>query len=93
MDWFSDIPKMFLLGMVIIMAIGAIVFIVGMNNGNTEATNENLEKTTAYVTGNSIPTEINWISYLSNKLSGHPFILLMAVLVVFWLFGYFLPKK
>ncbi|WP_198146787.1 hypothetical protein [Methanosarcina vacuolata] len=92
MNWFTDIPKGVLLISSIIFIIGVIVFINSLDIDDSRNSNQNLKKTTEYLTDNIVPTEINWISWLVVKLSKHPFLLLGSILVTLWFFGYFLPK-
>ncbi|WP_155395751.1 hypothetical protein [Methanosarcina mazei] len=92
MNWFTDIPKGVLVISSIIAVRGAIAFINSLDIDDSRNSNQNLNKTTEYLTDNVVPTEINWISWLAVELSTHPFLLLIAILVVLWLFGYFLPK-
>ncbi|MFH0870234.1 MAG: hypothetical protein V1866_04215 [archaeon] len=92
MDWIEDIPTIFLTIVAVIAGIGAIIFINSVDFGNPNKSDENLDRTTGYIVDNVVPTEINWISWLAGKLSGHPFILMGAILTILWLFGYFLPK-
>lgn len=92
MDWFNDIPKLFLIFTTIIALIGTLGIINSVDLENPNNINENLEKTTEYMVDNAIPTEINLILWLTNKLSRHPFLLTGSILAVSWLFGY-LPAK
>jgi hypothetical protein len=92
MDWFTDIPKIFLAILVVIGGIIAIIFINSIDYGNPDKLDENLEKTTDFVIDNAVPTEINWISGVVDKVS-NPWILLVLILGILWLFGYFLPKS
>ncbi|MFH1332680.1 MAG: hypothetical protein ABIH53_00380 [archaeon] len=93
MDWFTSIPRIFLVVLVVIVGVTAVIFIVNLDFGNPDNVDENLEKTTGYLAKNVIPTEINWISWITNKLSNHPLLLISSILTILWLFGYFLPKK
>ena len=92
MDWFTDIPKAFLIIVLVFSAVGAMMFISSLNFGNSDKTENNLEKTTGYVVDNVVPTELNIMAWFAEKLSGHPLILLIMIIGTLWLFGYFLPK-
>jgi hypothetical protein len=67
------------------------VILVVIAGINPDKLDENLEKTTDFVVDNVVPTEINWISWIVDKVS-NPWILLVLILGILWLFGYFLPK-
>ena len=92
MNWFTDIPKIFRAIVVIAFAIGAIIFINSIDYVNPDKIDENLEKTTSFITDNVVPTEINWMTWLVDKVSNH-WILLILIFGILWLFGYFLPKR
>ena len=92
MNWFEDIPKIFLAIVAIAAALGAAIFFMGIDFSDSDKMDETLAKTTGFVTENVVPAEFNLISRFTDKLSNHPIFLLVAVLVVLWLFGYFLPK-
>ena len=62
MDWFTDIPKIFLVILVVIAGISAISFINSIDYRYPDKLDENLEKTTDFVVDNVVPTVINWIS-------------------------------
>lgn len=92
MDWFTDIPKIFLAILAGIGIISAIIYINSIDYENPDKFNENLEKTTDFVVDGAVPTEINWISWVVDKVSNR-WILLVLILGLLWLFGYFLPKS
>ena len=91
MDWFTDIPKIFLAISLLIGGIIAIIFINSIDYGNPDKLDD-LEKTTDFVIDNAVPTEINWISWVVDKVS-NPWIRLVLILGILWLFGCFLPKS
>lgn len=92
MDWFTDIPKIFLMILALIGAISAMIFFYSIDYGNPDEFDENIEKTTDLIVDHAVPTEINWISWVVDKVS-NPWILLISILGILWLFGYFLPKN
>lgn len=92
MDWFTDIPRIFLAILVVIGGIIAIVFINSIDYGNPDKFDENLEKTTDLFIDTAVPTEINWISWVVDNVS-NPWILLVLISGILWLFGYFLPEN
>ena len=92
MDWFTDIPRIFLAILLVIGGTIAIIFFYSIDYANPDKFDENLEKTTGFFIDNAVPTEINWISWVVDKVS-NPWILLVSILGILWLFGYFLPEN
>lgn len=91
MNWLSDIPKIIQAVFGLILGIKAISFISSIEYGNS-GIDGNLEKTTDFIVDNIVPTEINWLSWVADKIN-NPWILLISILGIFWLFGYFPPKN
>lgn len=88
MGWFEDIPTAFTAILAVIAAIGAIFFIATLDFSSSANPDENLEKTTGYLTNNIVPTEVSWLDKAANSIS-NPFALLIVILGIMWLFGYF----
>ena len=92
MNLFSDIPKIFKAFFGLVLGIKAISFINSIDYGISGKLDENLEKTTGFIVDNIVPTEIDWISWVTDKIN-NPWILLISILGIFWLFGYYPPKN
>lgn len=93
MSWFTDIPKFVVAFSLILSMIWTLAFYISIDFKNPGDISENSDNLAEFLTDSVVPTEFNWISWLVDKLSNHPFLLLGSIVVVFWLFGYFLPKE
>jgi len=91
MDWFNDIPKIFTS---ILLIIGLIIFFgVYMSIDFRDSTKflENMNKLTGAIVDFLYPTEVQWISWIMSVTS-NSWVLLVTVIFIFWLFGYFSSK-
>lgn len=84
MDWFEDIPKFFGLFLLFIGLISFMVFLVSFQKAET--TEEQTDALTGFVVDNAVPTEVSWLEKASNIQN--PFLLLVVIFIILWLFGY-----
>ena len=92
MNWFKDIPTLFVAVLTIIFGVKSIIFISSIDYTIAGDIDDNIEKLRNFVVDSIVPTEINWISWVADKVS-NPWILLVLIVGIFWLFGYIPPKN
>jgi uncharacterized membrane protein len=83
----NEIPKLFQTAMALIAVVGAMVFFASIDLSNPDKADENLEKITKKLADEAVPTEVKWTAKAAETIR-NPYLLLAAVLLIFWLFGY-----
>ena len=66
LEWFFQLPGLFITGGVVLIIIALIVFIVGSKSGNKELVNQEIDENTSEETVNDIPVEEPTITKLDN---------------------------
>ncbi len=89
MGWFRSIPRKFGKLMLFVAIFTFIIFLIDLSH--TEKTDQPA-KVTGFVVNNIIPTEVHWIVKAVNIVT-NPWLLVTAVLVILWLFGYFTKRR
>jgi len=84
----EDIRIGILMIIVLIGIIGFLIVFVSLDLTNQNEANENIEKLTGAMVDTAIPTEVSWLARAGDGLQNHPYLLLIVIIFVAWLFGY-----
>ena len=81
MGWFEDIPNIFLTVIGLIALVSLAIFILSIDWGNPDKSEENLDKITGKLSDVVVPTEVNWIDKVVNTIN-NPYLLLFVIIFI-----------
>jgi len=84
----EDIRIGILMVIALIGIFGFLIVFLSLDLTNSDKTQENTEKLAEVMVNTAMPTEASWLASAGNGLQNHPYLLLIVIIFIAWLFGY-----